>query len=186
MQGQDIFLKGLSSLSSDTLTLITTAKHASIQSIRQNVLHLGWEIEEAECHKRVLKAFEQEEKNHLNMAEMDYRFFKQLLVDRDLPSLSRDVEYLQAAHDDEIEHLASADEQMFQMSDILPLATKYVAHRLPVYQNSSDTEFDPNEQDPDDNFSGDEVQGISQFSARGYGNYWKAYLFRLIIARQCS
>jgi hypothetical protein len=180
-------LKGLSSLSDKTLALITTAKHASLQSVRQNVLQLGWEIEEAECHKLVLEAIEKEEKNRLNMAESDYRFFKQLVVDRDRSSLSQDTEYLRAAHDSEIERLASTDEQMFQMSDISSLAAKYVTHRLPVYQNSSDTEYEPGDEDHNDNPSGDEFEeGTSDFSTPKYVNHSKTYLCRLLIAHQCS
>jgi hypothetical protein len=186
IQGRDIFLKGLSSLSDEILTLIATAKHASLQTIRQNVLHLGWEIEEAECNRLVLKALEQEEKKRLGMAESDYRFFKKLMVDRDLPALSQDVEYLRAAHNSEIESLASADEQMFQISTITPYATKYVAHRLPLHPNSSDTEYEPGEQDCDDDPSGDEAEGTSTFSAHGNENYSGTYLFRLIIVHQRS
>ncbi|KAG0698342.1 hypothetical protein DFH29DRAFT_1002923 [Suillus ampliporus] len=75
---------------------MATAKHASLQTIHQNVLHLSWEIEEAECNKLVLKAFEQEEKKCLDMAELDYGFFKKLVVDWNLPTLSQDIEYLAA------------------------------------------------------------------------------------------
>ncbi|KAG1759613.1 hypothetical protein EDD22DRAFT_955750 [Suillus occidentalis] len=179
IEGRDIFLKGLSSLSDEILTLIATAKHASLQTIRQNILHLGWEIEEAECNRLVLKAFEQEEKKRLGMAESDYRFFKKLMVDRDLPALSQDVEYLRAAHDSEIESLASADEQMFQISTITPYATKYVAHRLPLHPNSSDTEYEPGEQDRDDDFSGDEAEVMQyppeRFNRRQNNLTWKGF-----------
>jgi hypothetical protein len=143
LQGRDIFLKGLSSLSNDAVTLVATAKHAARENIRQKIRQLGWEIQEAEYNKRILKVFEQDEKKRLGMAEMDFRLFKRLMVDRELPELERDVEYLTASHDSEIEWLASADEQLFQMSDISPLASQYVAHRLP--QNSSDTEYEPGE-----------------------------------------
>ncbi|KAG2044658.1 hypothetical protein BDR03DRAFT_1003910 [Suillus americanus] len=94
IKGRDILLKGLSSLSNETLALIAMAKHASLKTVRQNILQLGWEIEEAECHKLVLKAIEQEGKKRLEMAESEYSLFKKLVADRDLPTLSQDVEYL--------------------------------------------------------------------------------------------
>ncbi|KAG1853180.1 hypothetical protein DFJ58DRAFT_728289 [Suillus subalutaceus] len=104
IKGRDIFLRGLSSLSSDY----------------DNVKQLGWEIQEVEYNKLLLKAFEQKEKKRLKMAESDYRLFKKLLE----------------SHNSELESLATADEQLYQISSVSPLATKYVSHRLP---NSSDT-----------------------------------------------
>src|SRR5882757_528144 len=161
LQGRDIFLKGLSSLSDDTVKLVATAKHAAWENIRQKVKQLGWEIQEAEYNKRILKVFEEDEKKRLEMAEFDFRLFKKLVVDRDLPDLEQDIEYLTAAHDSEILCLASADQQLFQMSDISPLASQYVTHRLP--QNSSHTEYESGEGEQDDDLddcSGDGVEGM--------------------------
>ncbi|OJA15871.1 hypothetical protein AZE42_11010, partial [Rhizopogon vesiculosus] len=159
IRGRDIFLKGLSSLSDDTITLVASAKHAARENIRLKIIQLGWEIQEAEYNKRILKALEQDEKKRLDMAELDFRLFRKLLVDRDLPALEQDVEYLTAVHDSEIEYLASADEQLFQMSDISLLASQYVTHRLLL--KSSDTEYEPGEGEQDDDlddFSGDGVE----------------------------
>ncbi|OAX34955.1 hypothetical protein K503DRAFT_803188 [Rhizopogon vinicolor AM-OR11-026] len=159
IKGRDVFLKGLSSLSDDTVTLVASAKHAAREHICRKICQLGWGIEEAEHNKRILKALEQNEKKRLDMTESDFCFFKKLLVDRDLPDLEQDVEYLTAVHDSEIECLASADEQLFQMSNISPLASQYVTHRMP--QKSSDTQYGPGggEQGDDlDDFSGDGVE----------------------------
>ncbi|KAG1753657.1 uncharacterized protein EDB91DRAFT_1077382 [Suillus paluster] len=77
------------------------------------------------------------------MAESDYRLFQQLLVGHKLPALQQDAEYLEESHDSELESLATADEQLYQISSISLLARKYVSHRLP---NSSDTEYEPGEE----------------------------------------
>jgi hypothetical protein len=138
LQGRDIFLKGLSSFSSETVALVAAEKHAARENTRQKIMQLGWEVQEAEYNKLILKALEQDEKKRLDMTESDFHLFKKLLVDRDVPDLERDVEYLTAVHDSEIECLAAADEQLFQMSGISSLALQYVSHRLP--QNSSETE----------------------------------------------
>jgi hypothetical protein len=160
LQGRDIFLKGLSSLSSETVALVATAKHAARENIRQKIRQLGWEIQEAEYNKRILEAFEQDEKKRLDMAELDFYLFRKLVVDRNVPELERDVEYLTAAHDSEIGCLASADERLFQMSGISSLAFDYVSHRL--LQNSGEMEYEPGEgkQDDDSHLNGDEVGGV--------------------------
>ncbi|KAG1877322.1 hypothetical protein F4604DRAFT_1954922 [Suillus subluteus] len=106
-------------------------------SNHRKLLQLGWEIEEAKLNKLVLIAFEEKKKKHLQMADSDHHLFKKLLVDQDIPALEQDVECLVESHDSEPEDLATADEQLFQMSSISSLATKYVSHRFP--QNSSDT-----------------------------------------------
>ncbi|KAG1839887.1 hypothetical protein DFJ58DRAFT_733108 [Suillus subalutaceus] len=129
IKGRDLFLSGLSSLSDDTITLVANAKHAARENSRQKLLQLSWEIEEAKLNKLVLIAFEEKEKKHLQMADSDYYLFKKLLL--------------------------LADEQLFQMSSISSLATKYVSHRFP--QNSSDTEYEPGEEeqyDPDHSDNG--------------------------------
>ncbi|KAG2127114.1 hypothetical protein DEU56DRAFT_758706 [Suillus clintonianus] len=77
------------------------------------------------------------------MAESDFRLFQKLLVGRELPALQQDAEYLEESHDSELESLATADEQLYQISSISPLARQYVSHRLP---NSSDTEYEPGEE----------------------------------------
>ncbi|KAG1857134.1 hypothetical protein F4604DRAFT_1685353 [Suillus subluteus] len=111
----------------------------------QKLLQLNWEIEEAKLNKLVLIAFEEKEKKCLQMADSDYHLFKKLLVDRDIPALEQDVECLVESHDSELEDLATADEQLFQMSSISLLATKYISNRFP--QNSSDTENEPGEEE---------------------------------------
>ncbi|KAG1795753.1 uncharacterized protein HD556DRAFT_1534726 [Suillus plorans] len=149
--GRDLFLSGLSSFSDDTIKLVANAKHAARENSRQKLLQLGWEIEEAKLNKLVLIAFEDEEKQRLKMADSDYHLFKKLLVDRDIPALDQDVECLAESHDSELEDLATADEQLFQMSSISSLATKYVSHRFP--QNSSDTEYEPGEEEQYDKYN---------------------------------
>ncbi|KAG1804963.1 uncharacterized protein HD556DRAFT_1437121 [Suillus plorans] len=149
--GRDLFLSGLSSFSDDTIKLVANAKHAARENSRQKLLQLGWEIEEAKLNKLVLIAFEDEEKQRLKMADSDYHLFKKLLVDQDIPALDQDVECLAESHDSELEDLATADEQLFQMSSISSLATKYVSHRFP--QNSSDTEYEPGEEEQYDKYN---------------------------------
>ncbi|KAG1787076.1 uncharacterized protein HD556DRAFT_1449130 [Suillus plorans] len=149
--GRDLFLSGLSSFSDDTIKLVANAKHAARENSRQKLLQLGWEIEEAKLNKLVLIAFEDKEKQRLKMADSDYHLFKKLLVDRDIPALDQDVECLAESHDSELEDLATADEQLFQMSSISSLATKYVSHRFP--QNSSDTEYEPGEEEQYDKYN---------------------------------
>ncbi|KAG1834741.1 hypothetical protein EV424DRAFT_1531948 [Suillus variegatus] len=107
------------------------------------VTGLGWEIQEAQYNAQLLNVFERKEKKRLKMAESDCRLFKRLLVSRELPALQRDAEYLAELHDLELESLATADEQLYQMSSISPLAKRYVSHRLP---NSSNTEYEAGEE----------------------------------------
>jgi hypothetical protein len=171
LQGRDIFLRGLSSLSSDTITLAAHAKHAARENHRHKVKQLGWEIQEVEYNKLLLKAFERKEKKRLKMAESDCRLFKKLLVGRDLPALQQDAEYLEESHNSELNSLATADEQLFQISSVSPLATQYVSHRLP---NSSDTEYeqdeeaDNGERSDDSDYSDAELEGRKLYLPRLY------------------
>ncbi|KAG2124380.1 hypothetical protein DEU56DRAFT_759731 [Suillus clintonianus] len=122
--GRDIFLSGLSSLSDDTITLVAHAKHATRESLRHKVKQLGWEIQEVQYSELLLKVFERKEKKRLNMAESDFRLFQKLLVGRKLPALPQDAEYLEGSHDSELESLATADEQLYQISSISPLGLR--------------------------------------------------------------
>ncbi|KAG2116453.1 uncharacterized protein F5147DRAFT_648951 [Suillus discolor] len=167
IKGRDIFLRGLSSLSSDTITLAAHAKHAARENHRHKVKQLGWEIQEVEYNKLLLKAFERKEKKRLKMAESDYRLFEKLLVGRDLPALQQDAEYLEESHDSELDSLATADEQLYQISSVSPLATKYVSHRLP---NSSDTEYEQDEEEADNGERSDDSDySDAELEARSTG-----------------
>ncbi|KAG2146427.1 uncharacterized protein EDB93DRAFT_1250962 [Suillus bovinus] len=170
IKGRDVFLRGLSSLSSDTITLAAHAKHAARENHRHKVKQLGWEIQEVEYNKLLLKAFERKEKKQLKMAESDYHLFKKLLVGRDLPALQQDAEYLEESHDSELDSLATADEQLYQISSLSPLVTKYVSHRLP---NSSDTEYEQGEEEADNgersddsDYSDAELEGTKLYFPR--------------------
>ncbi|KAG2155373.1 uncharacterized protein EDB93DRAFT_1101928 [Suillus bovinus] len=59
------------------------------------------------------------------MAESDYCLFRRLLVSQDLPALQQDAEYLEESHDHELKSLAMANEQLYQISLILPFARRY-------------------------------------------------------------
>lgn len=114
-QAAAIFRRGLQSMDEETITQAVSAKQATREKSRLHLLMTVWEIEETECHKRLLDLLQQKNAREYVAASNEARLFERFMTHRHANQLEDDFDFGVGTYEEELQAFSVSEEQLNQL-----------------------------------------------------------------------